>query len=212
MLKIILATKNRGKIEEMESMIRKNLGFPVQIYSLLDYPDIPDIHEDGQTFAENARKKALEVARYTGIIAIADDSGLEVDALQGKPGIYSARFAGEGATDRENIRRLLDMLADVPFDKRTGRFKCVIAIATPDGRVKTVTGECKGIISTEERGAEGFGYDPVFVVPSYGKTFAELGREVKNEISHRAVAVRKACKLLPRMEEVRGKKQGMAIS
>lgn len=222
MLKIVLATKNKGKIEEIKYIFKESgIKEAVEIHPLSDYPDIPEISEDGTTFAENAEKKAVTVARATGLTAIADDSGLEVDALNGAPGIYSARFAGEGVSDSENIRKLLRLLEGVPMEKRGARFVCVIAIAMPDenqgdrnvapirniyqdrrgfltppegfssANVTLMEGECRGIISEVERGTSGFGYDPVFIVPGYGKTFAELGEEIKNKISHRAIALGK---------------------
>ncbi len=191
-LKIVLATKNKGKIEEIKYILKETgIADAVEIHSLSDFPDIPEIAEDGTTFSENARKKAETVAGYTGLTTIADDSGLEVDALNGAPGIYSARFAGEGASDADNIKKLLRLLEGVPKEKRRARFVCMIALATPGGAVKFMEGECRGIISEEERGTSGFGYDPVFIVPEYGKTFAELGADVKNKISHRAVALGK---------------------
>lgn len=197
MLKIVLATRNNGKIEEIKTILQdSNLKGAVEITSLLDYPDIPEIIEDGKTFAENARKKAIAVARYTGLTAIADDSGLEVEALGGAPGVWSARFAGEGATDADNIRKLLGLLNRIPDEKRGARFVCVIALATPEGQMSLVEGECRGMITNDARGTSGFGYDPVFLVPSYGKTFAELGAGVKNKISHRAIALGKLFSLL----------------
>ncbi len=195
-MKIVLATRNRGKIREIRSILSSRLPMPVEISSLLDYPHIPHIKEDGKTLEENAIKKATTVASHTGLIALADDSGLEVDALNGLPGIHSARFAGEEGNDKENIRKLLNLLEGLPMEKRKARFRCVIAIAHPSGEVHTVDGICEGIIAAEERGKRGFGYDPVFIIPSYGKTFAELGEEVKNKISHRAIALEKACMLL----------------
>ena len=197
MRKLVLATRNQGKTEEMRTILKASgIEGRFQIDSLLSYPNLPGIAEDGATFSENAEKKAVTVARFTGHIAVADDSGLEVDALEGAPGIYSARFAGDGAADSENIKKLLSLLTRVPFEKRTARFVCVIALAMPDGVVSTVRGECPGIISTEERGTSGFGYDPVFIVPAYDKTFAELGSDIKNKISHRAIALGKLCELL----------------
>lgn len=192
MLKIVLATKNKGKIEEIKYIFKESgIKEAVEIHPLSDYPDIPEISEDGTTFAENAEKKAVTVARATGLTAIADDSGLEVDALNSAPGIYSARFAGEGSTDSENIRKLLRLLEGIPDKKRGAGFVCVIAIADPDGNVELMEGKCRGVIGMEERGTSGFGYDPVFIVPGYGKTFAELGEEIKNKISHRAIALGK---------------------
>lgn len=200
MLRIVLATRNKGKIDEIRSILKESgIKDAIEIYSLLDYPHIPEIAENGVTFYDNARKKAVTVARHTGLITIADDSGIEVDALGGAPGVYSARFAGAGATDAGNIKKLLDLLKGVPHEKRTARFVCVIAIATPDGNLSQVEGECAGTIATEVRGAYGFGYDPVFIVPEYGKTFAELGGEIKNKISHRAIALGKLRIILERL-------------
>ena len=196
-MKIVLATRNQGKIEEIRSLLKgQEIRGGIEIHSLKDYPHIPEIVEDGATFSENARKKALIVAQLTGQIAVADDSGLEVDALGGAPGVYSARFAGEGASDSANIKKLLELLRDIPSEKRGARFVCVMALATPDGEVSLVEGECRGMIAMEERGMSGFGYDPVFIVSGYGETFAELGSEVKNKISHRARALSKLCRLL----------------
>jgi len=197
MIKIVLATRNKGKIEEIETILKDSkLKKDIEITSLLDYPDIPEIVEKGKTFAENARLKAVTVARYTGLVSVADDSGLEVDALGGAPGVLSARFAGDGATDTDNIRKLLESLKGVPDEKRGARFVCVIALATPEGLVRVVEGECRGMITDNVRGTSGFGYDPLFLVPSWGKTFAELGPRVKNKISHRAIALGKLCILL----------------
>ena len=196
-MKIVLATRNQGKIEEIRSLLEGEEGRGgIEISSLKDYPAVPEIAEDGSTFSENARKKALTVAQLTGQIAVADDSGSEVDALGGAPGVYSARFAGEGASDSANIKKLLDLLRDIPPEKRGARFVCVMALATPGGEVSLVEGECRGMIAMEERGMSGFGYDPVFIVSGYGETFAELGSEVKNKISHRARALSKLCRLL----------------
>src|SRR3972149_8360046 len=179
-MKIVLATRNQGKIEEIRSLLKgEETSGGIEICSLKDYPDVPEIREDGATFSENARKKALTVAQLTGQIAVADDSGLEVEALGGAPGVYSARFAGEGASDSANIKKLLELLRDIPSEKRGARFVCVMALATPDGGGSLVEGECRGMIAMEERGMSGFGYDPVFIVSGYGETFAELGSEGK---------------------------------
>ena len=203
MLKIVLATRNPGKIEEIRLILGdSDIEGMVEIETLLSYPDLPEITEDGATFSANALKKAVTVSRLTGHFAIADDSGLEVDALGGAPGVRSARFAGEDATDSENIEKLLLMLQDVPHEKRTARFVCVIALASPDGEARLVEGECRGYIATEERGTSGFGYDPLFIVPEYGKTFAELGGDIKNKISHRAVAVGKLYNLLKKLTNI----------
>jgi XTP/dITP diphosphohydrolase len=200
MLKIIIATRNSGKIREIQSIINNSdLKNKIEVETLASYPGIPEVIEDGKTFAENASKKARILAKFTGHIAVADDSGLEVDALGGAPGVYSARFAGEGAKDADNIKKLMSLLRDTSSENRGARFVCVIAIATPSGDVNLVEGDCRGFIAAEERGASGFGYDPVFVVPEYGKTFAELGSEIKNKISHRAVALGKLCNILERL-------------
>ena len=197
MFKIVLATRNAGKIAEIQSIINNSdLKTKVEIETLLAYPGIPEIVEDGATFSENAAKKAITVAKFTGHIVVADDSGLEVDVLGGAPGVYSARFAGEGATDSENIKKLMKLLKDIPSENRGARFVCVIAIASPSGEVSLVEGECRGVIAAGERGTSGFGYDPVFVVTEYGKTFAELGSDIKNKISHRAAALGKLCNIL----------------
>lgn len=200
MLKIVIATKNSGKISEIQSIItNSDIKNMVELETLRSYPDIPEIIEDGNTFSANAAKKARLTAAYTGHIAVADDSGLEVDALNGAPGVYSARFAGEKATDSENIKKLIELLKDTASGKRGARFVCVIAVATPSGEIRLAEGECRGVIAAEERGAAGFGYDPVFVVPEYGKTFAELGNDIKNKISHRASALGRLSDILEKL-------------
>lgn len=188
-LEIVIASGNQGKIEEINHIL-KDSG--VKILSLQDYPDIPPIVEDGHTFEENAVKKAETVCRFTGKISLADDSGLEVDALNGAPGVMSAMYAGEGATKKDLCEKLLKAMEDVPDQKRTARFRCVMAIAQPGRSTQTVSGECEGLIAHSMQGNYGFGYDPVFLVPSYRKTMAELGGEIKNRISHRALALHKA--------------------
>jgi XTP/dITP diphosphohydrolase len=189
---LVVATGNAGKLVE----IRKMLGDEIQLKSLSDFPDIPEIIEDGMTFEANAIKKAVTAARATGIVSLGDDSGLEVDALDGAPGVYSARFAGEGSTDAENNAKLLGLLTDVPHEKRTARFRCVLAIARPDGTVQTAEGQCGGFILSAPRGEEGFGYDPLFLVPELDATFAQLPVSRKNKISHRGNALRAATSLL----------------
>lgn len=188
-MEIVLATKNLGKVRELEKM----LNLPgLKVLSLADYPNMPEVIEDGDTFTENAIKKAKEVAEFTKKVALADDSGLEVDYLNGAPGVHSARYAGVNKSDEENNKKLIRNLEGVPQDKRTGRFKCVIAIATPEGEIKTTEGTCEGLIGYVEKGDQGFGYDPLFIVPEYDKTFAELDIEIKNQISHRGKALMKA--------------------
>ncbi|HML96195.1 MAG TPA: XTP/dITP diphosphatase [Thermodesulfobacteriota bacterium] len=188
---IVLATGNKGKIKEFEGLLR---GVAGKITGLGDLESPPEIVEDGDTFMENALKKARALAKYSGKPALADDSGLAVDALGGKPGVYSARYAGEGATDEKNIDKLLGELGDT--ENRNARFVCFLALVTPDGKETVVSGKCKGIILTERRGSGGFGYDPVFYLPEFGKTMAEIPSGLKNEISHRARAVEKLVRIL----------------
>jgi len=197
---VVIATRNRNKVEEISQMLQ---GPKFQVISLLDFKDrnLPEIQEDGLTFEENARNKAVTIAKMTGRLTLADDSGLMVDALNGRPGVLSARYSGENATPEENNRKLLDEIKDVPTKKRTARFVCVVAIARPSGKVHVVEGRCEGLIAKEIRGETGFGYDPLFIVPEYDKTFAELGIAVKNRISHRAIAIQKAVEVLTGLSE-----------
>lgn len=188
-MKIVLATGNQGKIKELKAILS---DLDVDVLSLQDFPEIEEIIEDGLTFKDNAVKKAKAVTEAVGLIAVADDSGLEVDCLAGAPGIYSARFAGEGKSDLENNLKLLSLLKDVPDEKRTARFRCVIAVSTPCGELHTAEGACEGIIGRELKGTKGFGYDPLFFLPEYNQTFAELDPGVKNKISHRGRALAKA--------------------
>lgn len=187
--RIVFATRNRGKVKELAELMADT---GLEFLSLTDLPGAPEVIEDGDTFEANAAKKAREIAAWSGMVAVADDSGLEVDALDGAPGVRSARFSGEHASDQENNDKLLRLLADVPRERRSGRFVSAIAVATPDGRVETVRGTCEGIIGTAPRGAGGFGYDPLFVVPEYDQTYAELDLATKNLISHRGRAFRLA--------------------
>ncbi|MGQ0665505.1 MAG: XTP/dITP diphosphatase [Nitrospiraceae bacterium] len=182
---LVLATRNRHKGVELASLLG-NLG--IAIRTLVDFPAAPEVEEDGTTCEANAIKKATEIARATGLTAIADDTGLEVDALGGRPGLYAARYAGEQATYEDNCRKLLQELAGVPLSKRTARFLTVAALASPGGEVHTTQGVLEGLITEDCRGDRGFGYDPVFFVPALGKTLAELTPEEKNRVSHRAKA------------------------
>lgn len=185
-MKLVLATKNKGKVREMSEILAAQ---DIEIVSLADFPDIKEIEENGETFRENAIIKASEVCMQTGLTTLADDSGLEVDYLGGLPGVYSARFAGEDKDDGANNKKLLELLNGVPMEQRTARFKCVIAVATTEGFVYIAEGACEGFIAEEQRGEGGFGYDPLFYLPEYGKTFAEIDPETKNKISHRARAL-----------------------
>lgn len=195
-MKLVIATANQGKLKEIKLLINSSFKNSIEVLSLSDYPDLPDIIEDGKTFKENAAKKAKFVAAATGCIALADDSGLEVDYLKGAPGVHSARFAGKAQNDQANIEKLLRLMEGVTMERRTARFRCVIAIATPKQQLFTAEGTCTGFISLMPRGKKGFGYDPVFYVPRYNKTFAELDLEIKNKISHRARALVKAINIL----------------
>jgi len=225
---LVVATRNEKKLMEIRALLA-DLDFSVM--SIGDFACIPEIREDGNTFEENAKKKAAQIAQITKRLTLADDSGLEIDYLRGEPGVRSARFAGENATDEDRNRKVLHLLKGVPLPERRARFRCAIAIASPDAGIvdsqqsvvnsqqstvnsqqsivnrglqtrdyglmtEVVTGTCEGEIAFEPRGNEGFGYDPIFIVPAYGKTFAELGVEKKNQISHRAMALRRAKELL----------------
>ena len=193
MKELVLASGNKGKLAEFQRLLE---GLDVQIHSMKEYPEIGEIVEDGSTFAENALIKARAVCKATGKPAMADDSGLAVDALDGAPGIYSARFAGEQRSDADNNAKVLQLLEHVEDSKRTARFFCVIAIVLPDGREYTVEGTCEGTILHALQGEGGFGYDPLFYVESLDKTFAELTMEEKNRISHRGHANRKAVEII----------------
>lgn len=183
---MIFATKNENKVKEVAQFLAPH---DIEVVSLNEFPDIPEIEESGETFKDNAITKASEACMFTGLTAMADDSGLEVDCLDGLPGIYSARFAGEDKNDGDNNKKLLELMAGVPAEQRTARFKCVMAVATTECFAYTTEGACEGVISEKPRGAGGFGYDPLFYLPEYGKTFAELDLETKNKISHRARAL-----------------------
>ena len=228
-MEIIVATKNRGKVREIRKALK---GLELKIHSLNDFSDVPEIEEDGESFTENAMKKARFYSKYFGKLTrstapsppfeggvekrrsgstlskpqpsgwgverltIADDSGLEVDALEGLPGIYSARYAGEGASDRENNQKLLREMETIRISKRGASFKCVMAMVFHDGREAVAEGSCRGRIGFREVGKEGFGYDPLFLLPQYGKTMAQLTLEEKNRVSHRGKALKKLKKIL----------------
>lgn len=194
MSRIVLATRNPGKVRELASML-SDTG--IQVFSLDAFTGAPEVEETGRTFAENALLKALSAALHTGLVALADDSGLEVDALDGRPGVYSARFAGPDATDEDNNRKLLALLQGVPAERRTARFRSAVALADPQGRTRVVHGAYEGVILAEPRGTGGFGYDPLFLSPAHGLTLAELPLQEKNRISHRGQALRLALKELP---------------
>jgi len=190
---IVLATRNKKKIGEMKR-ITKDMS--IKIFTLDDFPGCPEVVEDGATFEENATKKARAVAAFTGKAALADDSGLEVYALEGAPGILSARFAGKDADDRKNIERLLFEMRSVNIEQRGARFVCCIALAYPDGGLHTFYGYAEGTIGTEPKGVRGFGYDPVFFPEGHKRTFAEMDDIEKDALSHRGKALREVHKFL----------------
>jgi XTP/dITP diphosphohydrolase len=186
MRRVLVATRNRGKLREYAQLLSDP---DVEWVTLDDVAILFDVPETGATFDENARLKAIAYTRRSGLLTLADDSGLVVDALDGAPGVYSARYAGEGATDEDRYRLLLRNMADVPDDRRTARFTCVVAVCTPAGDIYTAEGACEGVITHAPAGTNGFGYDPIFLVLGRGVTMAQLPPEEKNRISHRARAL-----------------------
>ena len=196
MSKLLLATNNQAKVREYRSLLQ---NIPFELVTPAELGITTEVDEVGESLAENAKLKATILASESQLLALADDSGLEVDALGGEPGRLSARYAGENASDRDRVNYLLARLKDVPWDERTARFRCVIAISTSDGKVEFCSGECPGIITFEPKGEQGFGYDPVFYLPELAKTMAELPPEVKNRISHRGHAARKVPRVLAKL-------------
>lgn len=194
---LVVATRNAGKRRELETILACT---EYEVLSLEAFPNVAEIIEDGETFWENAQKKARQVSKQTGLLTLGEDSGLEVGALGGKPGIRSARFArGVDSSSEENIARLLREMRDVSLEKRNARFVCYAVLYDDEEEVGKAFGEVHGLITTEPRGKHGFGYDPVFLLREYGKTFGELPESVKNQISHRAVALRKVKEILTRL-------------
>ncbi len=193
MREILIATKNKGKVQEFEQLFAQ---FDFRVKSLLDIDDAIDVEEDGETFQENAIKKAETIASEFNISTLADDSGLIVDALNGEPGVFSARYAGAKKDDQENLEKVLDELQGVPESERSARFHCSLALATPGEKTIIVDGTCEGVITTTPIGDNGFGYDPIMFIPALGKTMAELSKQEKNEISHRANALKKLKEVL----------------
>ena len=190
---LVLATRNRNKVEELIALLG-DLG--ITIRTLNEFPDAPDVLEDGDTCEANAVKKARAIAEFTGLPAVADDTGLEVDALGGRPGVYAARYAGEDATYEGNCRKLLRELTGVPRERRTARFLTVAVVALSSGGIRVAHGTLDGVIAEEASGTSGFGYDPVFLIPELGKTLAQLSADHKNTISHRAKAFAKVREML----------------
>lgn len=193
---LFIATRNEGKIREIREALG---GLDFQVLAIADLPSPPpEVAESGETLLENAQIKARAYAKATGLLSLADDSGLEVDALDGAPGVYSARWAGPGATDAQNNLKLLEELARLGDPPRTAVFRTVMVLAEPAGREDWVSGRCAGLIPRQMQGQDGFGYDPLFFVPSAGRTFAQMGLEEKNRLSHRGEALRRARLLLQR--------------
>ena len=193
MTELLIATRNAHKMQELAQIVA---GAPMVLRSLADLGVSHEVEESGATYAENADLKATTYARLSGMLSLADDSGLEVDCLGGEPGLRSARYAGEGASNQDRIAKLLRNLDGVPWKQRKARFVCVIAIADPDGSTVHFEGSCEGMIALEPKGEGGFGYDPVFYMPEFGCTMAELSEEVKNRVSHRARAAQAALPFL----------------
>ncbi|MFB0559031.1 MAG: XTP/dITP diphosphatase [Dehalococcoidales bacterium] len=196
MSKLLLATNNQAKVREYRSLLQ---NIPFELVTLAEEGITTAVSEEGESLEENARLKATVLATQSQLLTLADDSGLEVDALGGEPGRLSARYAGEGASDRDRVNYLLSRLKGVPWPKRSARFRCIIAVATPGGEVELCSGECRGFITLEPRGEQGFGYDPVFYLPELDKTMAELPLEIKNQVSHRGQAARKVSQVLERL-------------
>ncbi|MFC1624054.1 RdgB/HAM1 family non-canonical purine NTP pyrophosphatase [Candidatus Omnitrophota bacterium] len=194
-MELVVATRNRDKFTEIKTLLN---DLPLQALSLNNFKDVPEVKEDGLTFEANAKKKAIQTSRFLKRLVISDDSGLEVEVLRGKPGVYSARFSGKGATYASNNRKLLGLLKDTPLYKRKAQFRCVIAIADRGKIVGVREGRCKGRIGFKSVGETGFGYDPIFIPYGYKRTFAQLGAYKKNKISHRKRALVKAKKVIKR--------------
>jgi len=204
-IKLLVATTNPGKFAEVKDFLRQ---LPLEVLSLSDFATSPKIIEDGATFEENALKKARALAEYSGYLTLADDSGLEVDALNGAPGIYSARYCGEEGNDKKNNEKLMHELREISEEKRTGRFVCALALCAPKShgmKEWTVRDSCEGRISFELKGENGFGYDPLFFYPSLGKTFGEIDRAIKATVSHRGKALKKLAEMLPSLVDLNAK-------
>lgn len=188
MLELLVATKNQGKMREIRELLK---DFDLKVTSLADYPGCPDIIEDGKTFKANAVKKAAVIGKHTGKLVLGEDSGIQIRALGNKPGVYSARFSGPDATDEKNNDKVLQSLEKVPMSRRQARYRCLMALCDGEKFVGVVDGSCGGLITRERRGTNGFGYDPLFLIPRYKKTFGELDPSIKAKISHRARAMKK---------------------
>ena len=197
-MELVVATKNKKKLEEIKEILK---GLDLKISSLINYNRIPRIIEDGRTFRDNAIKKAVKIARFTKKLTLGEDSGLCVDALGGKPGVYSSRFAGKNKSDAGNNAKVLKLLEGKPLNKRKAHYICAVALADKDGLLSVVEGRCSGFIGFDLKGKYGFGYDPIFVIPKYKKTFAQLGPCIKHKMSHRFRALEKAKKIIQKYIE-----------
>ncbi len=193
MMQLVVATRNKKKLAEIKEILR---GIDLELLSLGSYQDAPQVLENGKSFQENAVKKAVKLARFTGRLCLGEDSGLCVDALGGAPGIYSARFSGRGKSDLKNNLKLLKLLKGLPLSKRKAHYSCAVALADKNGLVGVVEGSCSGLITFEPKGSAGFGYDPLFYIPKYKKTFAQAGEKIKHKMSHRYHALKKAKQII----------------
>ena len=200
-MELIVATKNKKKLQEIDELLK---GLGLKIRSLADYPDAPRIIENGKTFSENAVKKAVKIARFTKKLTLGEDSGLCIDALGGKPGVFSSRFSGKSKSDAKNNEKVLRLLKRVPLRDRRAHYVCAVALADENGLIAVVEGKCHGVIGFEEKGYSGFGYDPLFVIPKFKKTFAQLGIRIKHTMSHRFHALTKARKIVQKYIEKQG--------
>ncbi|MBL7132434.1 MAG: RdgB/HAM1 family non-canonical purine NTP pyrophosphatase [Candidatus Omnitrophica bacterium] len=197
-MELVIATRNKKKLKEIKYMLR---GLNLKITSLADYDNLPKIIEDGLTFQQNAIKKSATIAQYLKKLTLGEDSGLEVPALGNRPGVYSSRYSGKNATDKKNNRKILKELEKVPLKKRNAKYICSVAISDRHKLLGVFEGRCRGLITRRERGKAGFGYDPVFLIPKYNKTFGELGEEIKHRMSHRYKAFRKVRNFILRLRK-----------
>jgi len=197
-MELVIATKNQKKLQEIKDILR---GLDLDFLSLADYQKLPRIIENGKTFKANAIKKASKIAHFTGKLTLGEDSGLCVDALHSRPGVYSSRFSGKNKSDRQNNLKLLKSLEDLPLSKRKAHYVCAVALADKRGLITAVEGKCFGLIGFKMQGQHGFGYDPLFLIPKYKKTFGELGERIKHKMSHRYHALKKAKKIIEKYIE-----------
>ncbi len=198
MLEVVVATKNKKKLKEIREILK---GFNLKLSSLIDYSKAPRIIENGKTFKDNAVKKAVKIARFSKKLVLGEDSGLCVNALNGAPGVYSSRFSGKNKSDIRNNLKLLKLLRGLPLNKRKAHYICAVALADEHGLLGAVEGKCSGVIGFVLKGSRGFGYDPLFVIPRYNKTFAQLGEKIKHGMSHRYHALSKAKKIIQKYIE-----------